>query len=332
MTEAVWPLAAIVIAGFFLGTFGLGMKRMAPLCWEAWWLVYAFVAMIAVPWAWASLAVPDLPRLLAASVGTGALFWGALFGFLWGLGGITFGISVERVGMALTYGIVMGLSSAAGSLAPFFRQAGAMAEPAAPYVLAAVLIMVGGVAVVALAGVRRERLGAGKKGSRGGLPIAIFSGVTSSFLAIGFDLAAPIVDTAAVMGVRSEQVSLARWAVVCTGAFAMNAAYCLYLLGRNRSWKSFASPGNGRAYVWAAVTGVLWFASFGISGLGMQMMGALGVSIGWSMLLGVGLSVSTLWSVATGEWRGARGPFRTMLAGAAIVMGAICLLGYSNSL
>jgi L-rhamnose-H+ transport protein len=79
-------------------------------------------------------------------------------------------------------------------------------------------------------------------------------------------------------------------------------------------------------------SGLMWFASFGLSGLGMQMMGKLGVSVGWSMLLGFALVTSTLWSAAMGEWRGKGRAAGWMVAGVIVVIGAICLLGYANSL
>jgi L-rhamnose-H+ transport protein len=106
MTSAL-PLGLVVLASIFQGTFGLGMKHIKPLAWEAWWLVYSIVAMVVVPLAWAAAAVPDLSGSISAAPG-GAVFQAALFGFLWGIGGILFGLSVTYVGLSLTYGIVMG--------------------------------------------------------------------------------------------------------------------------------------------------------------------------------------------------------------------------------
>ena len=337
MNDTIMPFVAIALGSIFLGTFGLGLKHLAPLRWEAWWLIYSIVGMLLFPWIWAALAVPHLLTIIARSADTGAVFWGALFGFLWGIGGITFGMSVESLGIALTYGIVMGLSTAVGSLIPLMRQGGFSSSAAAPLVVVAVVVLLGGVAVISFAGVRRERRAAAeapanKKQLHRGLVIVIVSGVMSSLLAVGFDFAAPMTGTARSLGIETAQISLARWAVVCSGAFLMNAAYCLTLLVRNGSWATFAAPGSGKAYLWATATGAFWFTSFGISGYGMQMMGRLGVSIGWSMLLGLALITSTLWSVATGEWKNASGPFRIMLAGLVIVILAICILGYSRSL
>ena len=66
---------------------------------------FATVAMLIFPWVWAVIVVPDLFGVLTASP-SAAIWGGILFGFLWGIGGIMFGISVPYIGMALTYGIV----------------------------------------------------------------------------------------------------------------------------------------------------------------------------------------------------------------------------------
>ncbi len=70
----------------------------------------------------------------------------------------------------------------------------------------------------------------------------------------------------------------------------------------------------------------------GVYGQGAALMGDLGPVIGWPMLLGLALIISSALGAWTGEWKGAPGPFKTMLAGIAVVIIAICVLGFSNSL
>ncbi len=324
------------MASFFQGTFGLGMKKVAPLTWEAWWLIYAAVGMVAFPCLWAWAAVPSLWAAMAAA-GTRAVFLGALFGFLWGVGGILFGLSVSYIGISLTYGIVMGLAGAMGSLVPLLQGEG-LGSAAAPYVLAGVAFMVLGVAVVAWAGMRRDRAsqtavtqGGGR--FRSGLIIAVLSGVLSALLNVGFANAMPVARAAEAGGANARNSSLAAWVVVLGGAFLMNAAYCLFLLIRGRRWRAPASPGScWNAGAWAVLTGLLWFAALGVYGQGASLMGALGPVIGWPMLLGLALIISNVWAIRAGEWRSAPGPMRIMFAGVAILIAACALLGYSNGL
>ena len=336
MNDVAFPLLLVAVASVFQGSFGLGMKNHKPLSWEAWWLVYSAVAMVLLPLAWALAVVPDLASSIAAAPGD-AVVKGALFGFLWGVGGILFGLSVAHVGMSLTYGIVMGLASAGGSLVPLAQIPDASSRPAFPYVLAGVALMIVGVVIAAWAGVRRDRLlspqgSAAAASFRTGLIIAIASGVLSALLNVGFANAAPVAKKATEFGALTRNSSLAAWVVVLFGAFLMNAGYAGWLLLKNRSAGSFSNPGAGRALGWAALTGVLWFAALGVYGQGAALMGSLGPVIGWPMLLALALIVSNAWALYAGEWKGAPGPFRVMLAGVAVLILACVLLGYSNSL
>ncbi len=340
MTELLFPLLLVLLASVFQGTFGLGMKYTEPLAWEAWWLVHSTVAMLLFPLAWALLVVPDLFSVIA-SAPTSAIQSGALFGFLWGVGGIMFGISVPYIGVALTYGIVMGLAAMMGSLIPLLQLDNLGANPAVPYIATGILLMLVGVAVVAAAGIKRDKL-ASESGQeiegvqtgkmfRTGLIIAVTCGVLSSLLNVGFSNTESVGAVAEEAGALTRNSALARWVVVLMGAYVMNAGYALFLLFKNKSFKSFSVAESGKAYKWAIIAGLLWFAALGVYGQGAALMGAIGPVIGWPMLLGLALIISTGLGIYTGEWAGARGPFRIMAGGIAILIVSICILGYSNS-
>jgi L-rhamnose-H+ transport protein len=334
------PILLILVASFFQGTFGLGMKYIKPLPWEAWWLIYATVAMVLFPGIWAMVVVPDLFAVIGA-VPAHVLWLAACFGFLWGVGGILFGVSVGRVGVSITYGIVMGLAASMGSIVPLFQIENATSQPSFPYVIMGVVIMLVGVTISAVAGVMRDR--AQKSGTAGdetagasknlktGILIAVTSGVLSALLNVGFANAAPVAAMAEQMGANTRNSSLAAWVVVLWGAFLMNAAYTIWLLVRNRSWGQFAVPRAGGAYLWALVTGLFWFGALGVYGQGAALMGSLGPVVGWPMLLGLALIISNVWGYFTGEWKQAPGAFRTMLASVGVLILACCVLGYSNS-
>ncbi len=341
MGDYLFPLILVLLASVFQGTFGLGMKYTKPLAWEAWWLVHATVAMLFFPWAWALIVVPDLWGVLQASPQE-AVLGGALFGFLWGVGGIMFGISVPYIGMALTYGIVMGLAALMGSLIPLLQLENVGANPALPYVMAGMGVMLIGVALVAVAGIRRDKVlaEAGTEAAgvatgaafRKGLVIAIVCGVLSALLNVGFANTDAVGEAAVEAGAVTRNSALARWVVVLAGAYLMNAGYAVALLFKKKSWASFSTPGAGNAYKWAVIAGLLWFAALGVYGQGAALMGDLGPVIGWPMLLGLALIISTALGVATGEWKGASQPFRLMTLGIGVLIAAICLLGYSNSI
>ncbi len=335
MDNIFFPIMLVIVASLFQGTFGLGMKYVKPLAWEVWWLIYSLVAMVAVPLLWALVVVPDLSGAIF-STRSDVLFRAALFGFLWGVGGILFGLSVESLGVSITYGIVMGLAASVGSLVPLAQLDNAASNPALPYVVAGVGVMLCGVAVAAWAGVQRDRQQSSGSGSSAGfqkgLVIAVASGVLSALLNVGFANAAPVAQRAVELGAARRNSSLAAWVVVLAGAFVMNAGYALFLLVRNGSAGSVRSAGVRKPMLWAAVTGVLWFAALGVYGQGAALMGSLGPVVGWPILLGLALVVSNIWGWRAGEWKQAAGPFRLMGFGVALLIVACVILGYSNSM
>lgn len=327
------PFALVLLASVFQGSFGLGMKFMAPLKWEAWWLVHATVAMLIVPIVWALMVVPDLFGVIA-SAPSEAIWIGMLFGFLWGIGGIMFGKSIPYIGISLTYGIVMGVCSAVGSLIPFFQLEGAVNLPAFPYVIAGVVIILIGVAITAIAGIKRDKLiqkeNGGAVNLKLGLIIAVISGVLSAFLNVGFVNAQPVGQVAEASGAIARNSSLAVWVVVLLGAYIMNAGYAIVLLFKNKTWSSFSVPNSGKAYAWSIAAGLLWFGALGVYGQGATLMGDMGPVIGWPILLGVSLIVSNVWAYLNKEWTGAKKPFAYLLVGLLVLILATVVLGYSN--
>lgn len=308
---------------------------MAPLKWEAWWIVHAFTAMILVPLVWALIAIPDLFEVIADN-DSQTIFLAAFFGFLWGIGGILFGVSVEKTGISITYGIVMGLAASMGSVIPLFQIEGAFSQPSFPIIIIGVVLLLVGVAITAVAGVKRDKLKlkdglTPNKSIKLGVLIAVASGVLSAFLNVGFSNAAPVAKIAVDQyGVNAQNASLASWVVVLIGAFIMNGGYALFLFIKNKSWNAYSVPNKGKALKWAILSGIFWFAALGVYGQGGALMGDLGPVIGWPILLGLALIISNIWAYRAGEWKNVKAPFKVLLGGLAVLISAICILGYAN--
>ena len=332
--EILIPFLLVIIASFFQGSFGLGMKYMEPLNWEAWWIIHVTIAMIILPIAWAIMVVPNLFEVIG-NAPNDAVFFGIFFGFLWGVGGILFGKSVPYIGLSLTYGIVMGLAASVGSIIPLLQVEDTFSNPATKYVIIAVVIMLVGVALTAKAGIERDKLIGDTNDPSNmskGIMIAVSCGVLSALLNVGFANATPVALEAEKMGALIRNSSLAAWVVVLMGAFLMNLGYALLLLFKNNSWDSFNVPAAGNAYKWAILAGLFWFAALGIYGQGSALMGTMGPIIGWPMLLGLSLIISNIWALRSGEWKDAKKPFQLMLVGLGIIIFASVLLGYSNTI
>ena len=331
--ELFLPFLLLIFASFFQGTFGLGMKYMNPMSWESWWVVHVLVAMILFPMIWAIIAIPDLFEIISNSP-KDAIYLAMLFGFLWGIGGIMFGVSVPYIGLSLTMGIVMGLAGSAGSLIPLFQIENATSQPSFPYIIGGLLISLIGVAITAKAGIERDKLLSTDNKSSNivkGILIAVTCGLLSSLLNVGFANAAPIADKAQEYGVIARNSSLAAWAVVLWGAFIMNFGYAIFLLIKNNSWKTFSFKNAKNAYKWSFIAGFCWFAALGVYGQGAALLGEIGPVIGWPILLGLSLIISNYWAYMAGEWKNARKPFNKLLLGLLVLIISAVVLGLGNS-
>jgi L-rhamnose-H+ transport protein len=331
--ELFLPFLLLIFASFFQGTFGLGMKYMNPMSWESWWVVHVLVAMILFPMIWAIVAIPDLFEIISNSP-KDAIYLAMLFGFLWGIGGIMFGVSVPYIGLSLTMGIVMGLAGSAGSLIPLFQIENATSQPSFPYIIAGLLISLIGVAITAKAGIERDKLLSSENKSSNivkGILIAVTCGLLSSLLNVGFANAAPIAEKAQEYGVIARNSSLAAWVVVLLGAFMMNFGYAIFLLIKNNSWNTFSLKNAKNAYKWSFIAGFCWFAALGVYGQGAALLGEIGPVIGWPILLGLSLIISNYWAYRAGEWKNARKPFNKLLLGLLVLIVSAVVLGLGNS-
>ena len=331
--ELFLPFLLLIFASFFQGTFGLGMKYMNPMSWESWWVIHVLVAMILFPMIWAYVVIPDLFEIISSSP-KDAIYSALLYGFLWGIGGIMFGVSVPYIGLSLTMGIVMGLAGSAGSLIPLFQIENATSQPSFPYIIGGLIISLIGVAITAKAGIDRDKLINSSSKSKNilkGLLIAVACGLLSSLLNVGFANAAPIAEKAQEFGVITRNSSLAAWVVVLCGAFIMNFSYALILLFKNNTWSTFALKNSLNAYKWSFIAGFCWFAALGVYGQGAALLGEIGPVIGWPILLGLSLIISNYWAYKAGEWNNAKKPFNKLLIGLFVLIISAVVLGLGNS-
>ena len=153
----ILALFLVILGGISHATFGLGQKRFEPLSWEAFWLPFAFVSMIIIPVIWAFIIGSDV-WVTMAQIPLSTVLYTIFFGACWGLAAIFWGKALVWIGMSLTYGIIFSITMATGSLIPMLRVEGIKESPALPFVLLGTAVMLGGVALVTLAGIKRDQL------------------------------------------------------------------------------------------------------------------------------------------------------------------------------
>jgi L-rhamnose-H+ transport protein len=341
MNEMLLPILIVVLASVFQGTFGIGMKYVKPMSWEAWWVIQSVVAMLLFPLIWAMVVVPDLFTVLA-NAPMNEVAAGATMGFLWGIGGIMFGVSVGYIGVSLTYGIVMGGCGIAATIIALIQGADTIVPASIPftgvglilYALALVVVTVGGLKRDAILAAGGQELQGIRKGAefRKGLIIAVVCGLLSSLLFIGFNNTAEIGKVAEAQGTIVRNTALARWVVVLAGALVMNLGYALILLAKNRKIIAESKGSVAKAVMWAVVTGLLWFAALGTMGQGSAMMGDIGAVIATPIFLGLSLVVSNIAALITGEWKGAGKALNYVFVGVVLIVLAAGALSYAGTI
>jgi L-rhamnose-H+ transport protein len=320
------------------------MKRTARWAWETTWLLWAFAALILTPWTIALITVPDL-RSVLTHAGTGSLATVFLFGVGWGLGAVTFGQSISILGMSVAFAISIGLTLALGSLIPMASDPHVFKTSSGMLVMAGIGLMLAGVIISAVAGSRKEAqarqtaalhdvatpLPAGSFAK--GLTLCILSGLFNPMINFAFNFGHGIRQAALAANAGDGGASDAIWAVTLLGGFVTNLVYCSVLLTRNHTWAGYHKPGTASHWLLAVLMGVTWVLSVTIYGRAAGMMGKMGGSAGWAITMGCCITMSNLWGILTGEWREAGGsPLRTMYLGLAVILLAIIVIAYGNSL
>ncbi|WP_415909557.1 L-rhamnose/proton symporter RhaT [Oleiharenicola sp. Vm1] len=242
------------LGGLASGSFYVPYKGVKKWSWETYWLVGGVFSWIVCPWVLGLALTNDLVGVLRQQ-SAGTLGWTYFFGALWGLGGLTFGLTMRYLGMSLGMGVALGYCAAFGTLlppifksfAPVIPVAQAIGEIAATTpgrcTLAGVAICLLGIGVAALAGLNKERElpEAEKKKAIAefaftkGILVATFSGVMSACFAFALTAGNPIGDASRAAGTDPIWTGLPKLVVVLLGGFTTNFIACAALHWRNRT-------------------------------------------------------------------------------------------------
>lgn len=345
MTIDPWTgLLIVILAGAMNGSFALPMKGTSRWAFENTWLVYSVVGMLVLNWAIALTTVPLLPDVFLRA-GYQAVLMVIACGMVWGLANLMFGTGIHLIGISLTFPITLGLSTALGSLIPMAKNPEVFLTPAGMTITAGIVVLLVGVFLCGLAGVRKDAQTQGSDpnspavGSLGrkrliqGLMVVVLAGFFDPFLNFAFAFGDHIKQEAIATGATQGAESDAIWALALLGSFIVNVVYCCFQLTRQKNWGRFRMPGTASYWLLAALMAAIWMASITMFGRGATIMGPLGGSVGWALFLCSIIMFSTLWGVVSGEWQTGRGrPLRTLYASLGVLMTAIAILGYGVSL
>jgi L-rhamnose-H+ transport protein len=316
-------------------SFSLPMKFTRKWVWENTWLAWSVFALIVLPAVITYATIPGLGDVYRQA-GLSIVFAVAAFGAGWGIAQVLFGLALERIGIALTFSIVLGLSAAMGSLIPLIRlHRDKMFSSSGLKVLAGVVLVIAGVAICAVAGRKREAaLADGGTASRSfgkGLAIAVTSGICASMMNFGVAFGGPLIRGAVAAGAKPHWSVNTIWLPLMMAGAIPNLLYCIYLLRKNRTANKFSEGGTGTYWVLAFVMACFWFGSTLMYGVASGKLGDLGAILGWPLFMSLIVIVASLLGVFTGEWKSAGPkPLRIQLTGVAVLVVAVIVLSRAS--
>ena len=331
------------LGGFAAGSFYIPYKGVRKWAWESYWLVGGVFSWIFAPWAIAWLTCPD-PVAVLRSAPLSSLFWSYVFGLLWGIGGLTFGLSMRYLGMSLGYALALGFCAAFGTIIPpiFKGEFPVLLSSASGLVtLAGVGVCLAGIAVCGKAGVSKEReLSSEEKKAAirefdfmKGVWVAIFAGIMSACMAFAIQAGKPIAKLAVETGTRELWQNTPVFIVILAGGFTTNFIWCAILNVRNKTARDYVNAGDASLainYVLSALAGITWYLQFMFYGMGTTQMGRYDFS-SWTIHMAFIIVFSNMWAILFHEWKGSsRRTHHIVFAGIIILIASTLVVGYGN--
>lgn len=320
-------LLIIAIGSFGQSSSYVPINKVKTWSWESFWLVQGIFAWLLFPYLGALLAVPaghSLTEILSS--GNGAALTALFYGALWGIGGLTFGLSMRYLGVALGQSIALGTCSAFGTIIPAIMKGKDLFTGEGLVLLIGVCIAIAGIAVIGYAGSLRsqnmteeQKKAAVKDFALGkGLLVALLAGVMSACFSLGIEAAEPIKEAAIGLGSQPLFAGLPAILMITLGGFLTNAAYCLFQNSKNKTGKDYFSvPKNVfiNNVLFCALAGILWYSQFFGLALGKSYLteGSVMMAFSWSILMTLNITFSNVWGIVLKEWKGAGSKTVTVL-------------------
>ena len=181
--EILIGLLIIAIGSFCQSSSYVPIKKVKEWSWESFWLIQGVFAWLVFPFLGSLLGVPQESSLFDLW-GAGGAGMSIFYGILWGVGGLTFGLSMRYLGVALGQSISLGTCAGFGTLLPALFAGTNLFEGNGLILLLGVCITLAGIAIIGYAGSLRAqnmsllRFGTGCRNTYQGSCLSRWSGRT----------------------------------------------------------------------------------------------------------------------------------------------------------
>ena len=308
--EIIIGLLIIAVGAFCQSSSYVPINRIKKWSWESYWIVQGVFAWLVFPFLGALLAVPEGHSLfeIYAAHPTDAL-WAMFFGVLWGVGGLTFGLSMRNLGVALGQSVALGTCAGLGTiLTPIFT--GNTSDLTTP-VLVGVVVTLLGIGIIGYAGSLKSASLSEEEKKKAvkdfnftkGITVALLAGFMSACFSIGLGFGESLFFEESAEIYKTLPATF----MVTLGGFMTNAVYCFYQNGKNKTWGDY---GQTSLYLnnvlFCALAGILWYSQFfGLSlGKGFLTSSPALLTFSWCILMSLNVTFSNVWGIILKEWKG----------------------------
>ncbi len=315
--EIIIGLLIIAIGAFCQSSCYVPINKIKDWSWESYWIVQGVFAWLVFPLLGALLSVPAGHSFMEIFNAPSFNIWMTVFfGVLWGVGGLTFGLSMRYLGVALGQSIALGTCAGLGTIMGpvllniFFPELNPLHSLTAA-VLIGVAVTLLGIAIIGVAGsmkaasLSEEEKKAAVKDFNfpKGIAIALLAGFMSGCFNVGLEFGKEIF----IPGTQDMFKTLPATLLVTVGGFLTNAVYCFYQNQKNNTWADY-SKGSvwGNNLVFCALAGALWYSQFfGLSlGKGFLTSSPTLTTLAFCILMALNVVFSNVWGIILKEWKG----------------------------
>ena len=315
--EIIIGLLIIAIGAFCQSSCYVPINKIKDWSWESYWIVQGVFAWLVFPLLGALLSVPAGHSFMEIFNAPSFNIWMTVFfGVLWGVGGLTFGLSMRYLGVALGQSIALGTCAGLGTIMGpvllniFFPELNPLQSLTAA-VLIGVAVTLLGIAIIGVAGsmkaasLSEEEKKAAVKDFNfpKGIAIALLAGFMSGCFNVGLEFGKDIHFAETQDMFKTLPATL----LVTVGGFLTNAVYCFYQNQKNNTWADY-SKGSvwGNNLVFCALAGALWYSQFfGLSlGKGFLTSSPTLTTLAFCILMALNVVFSNVWGIILKEWKG----------------------------
>lgn len=351
------------IGGFASGSFYIPYKKVKGWSWESYWIVGGLFSWLIVPPLAAYLTVPGFADIIRETK-TETLGYTFLYGILWGIGGLTYGLGVRYLGVALGSSIILGLCMVFGALIPAAYY-DLYPEPGKDtlsmmfnstwglVVLVGLVLAVIAIIICGRAGMRKEKELSSltptdphgikmKLEYKFGLGIfvSIVSGVLSACFNFGLEAGKPMAEVANAAWAANHPGegkflygNNVIYVVLLWGGLTTNFIWCMILNARNKSFGDYVNKKTPLRsnYIFAALAGTTWFLQFFFYGMGESRLGNGASS--WILHMAFIILVANMWGILLKEWKEVSKTTKTVITtGIFAIIVSVLVVGYGNKL